>query len=71
VAQLIESRFRADKTDRVISGSSLGGLFAIAAAYKAPGFFAGHIAISPAAGRAERSDEGDAAAGRIETPVVR
>jgi len=50
VAPLIESRFRAEKTDRVISGSSLGGLFAIAAAYKAPGFFAGHIAISPAAG---------------------
>jgi hypothetical protein len=50
VAPLIESRFRAEKTNRVISGSSLGGLFAIAAAYKAPGFFAGHIAISPAAG---------------------
>jgi predicted alpha/beta superfamily hydrolase len=50
VAPLIESRFRAEKTDRVISGSSLGGLFAIAAAYKAPGFFAGHIAISPAVG---------------------
>jgi predicted alpha/beta superfamily hydrolase len=50
VAPLIESRFRAEKTGRVISGSSLGGLFAIAAAYKAPGFFAGHIAISPAAG---------------------
>jgi uncharacterized protein len=50
VAPLIESRFRAEKTDRVISGSSLGGLFAIAAAYKASGFFAGYIAISPAAG---------------------
>lgn len=50
VAPLVESRFRGEKTGRVIGGSSLGGLFAIAAAYKAPGFFAGHIAISPAAG---------------------
>lgn len=49
-APLIESRYRADRTGRVIAGSSLGGLFALAAAYKAPGFFAGHIAISPAAG---------------------
>lgn len=50
VAPLVESRFRGDKAGRVIGGSSLGGLFAIATAYKAPGFFAGHIAISPAAG---------------------
>jgi predicted alpha/beta superfamily hydrolase len=50
VAPMIESRFRGEKTGRILSGSSLGGLFAIAAAYKAPGFFAGHIAISPAAG---------------------
>jgi len=49
-APLVESRFRAEKTGRVISGNSLGGLFAISAAYKAPGFFDGHIAISPAAG---------------------
>ncbi len=48
VAPLIESKFRGEKTDRVISGSSLGGLFALGAAYKEPGFFAGHIAISPA-----------------------
>jgi predicted alpha/beta superfamily hydrolase len=50
VAPLVESRFRGEPSGRVIAGSSLGGLFAIAAAYKAPGFFAGHIAISPAAG---------------------
>lgn len=49
-APLVESRFRAEKSGRVISGNSLGGLFALGAAYKAPGFFAGHIAISPAAG---------------------
>lgn len=50
VAPLIESTYRGDKVDRVIGGSSLGGLFSIGAAYKAPGFFAGHIAISPAVG---------------------
>ncbi len=48
VAPLIETTYRGAKTDRVISGNSLGGLFAIATAYKAPGFFAGHIAVSPA-----------------------
>jgi uncharacterized protein len=48
-APLIESRYRAEKKGRVISGNSLGGLFALATAYKAPGFFDGHIAISPAA----------------------
>jgi predicted alpha/beta superfamily hydrolase len=48
-APLVESRFRGSTADRVISGNSMGGLFAIAAAYMAPDFFAGHIAISPAA----------------------
>jgi uncharacterized protein len=49
VAPLIETQYRGQATDRIISGNSLGGLFAIAAAYQAPDFFAGHIAISPAA----------------------
>jgi len=49
VAPLVESRFRGRTTDRVLSGHSLGGLFTVAAAYKAPGFFMGHIALSPAA----------------------
>ena len=48
VAPLIETRYRGAKTDRVVGGSSLAGLFAIESAYKAPGFFAGHVAISPA-----------------------
>jgi predicted alpha/beta superfamily hydrolase len=48
-APLIESRFRGSTKDRVISGNSMGGLFAAAAAYMAPDFFAGHIAVSPAA----------------------
>jgi predicted alpha/beta superfamily hydrolase len=49
VAPLVEMRYRGAKTNRVIGGNSLGGLFALTAAYQAPGFFAGHIAISPAA----------------------
>ncbi|GGY77366.1 esterase [Cellvibrio zantedeschiae] len=48
-APLIEAKFRGDKKDRVLSGNSLGGLFTITAAYQAPNFFSGFIAISPAA----------------------
>lgn len=48
VAPLIESRYRGLPTGRVIGGSSLAGLFSIYAAYEAPDFFAGHIAVSPA-----------------------
>ena len=47
-APLIETKFRGEKTDRVLAGNSLGGLFTIQAAYEAPDFFAGFIAISPA-----------------------
>jgi predicted alpha/beta superfamily hydrolase len=50
VAPLIEKRYRAAKTERVLAGNSLGGLFTIYAAYAAPGFFEGFVAISPAAG---------------------
>lgn len=49
VAPLIETKYRGEKTDRVLAGSSLGGLFTISTAYKSPDFFAGYIAISPAA----------------------
>jgi uncharacterized protein len=49
VAPLIEAKYRGEKTDRVLAGSSLGGLFTISTAYKLPDFFAGYIAISPAA----------------------
>jgi predicted alpha/beta superfamily hydrolase len=48
-APLVESRFGGSKANRVISGNSLGGLFSLTAAYQAPGFFAGHVAVSPAA----------------------
>ncbi|MEN0035430.1 MAG: alpha/beta hydrolase-fold protein [Cellvibrio sp.] len=49
VAPLIETKYRGEKTDRVLGGSSLGGLFTISTAYKTPDFFTGYIAISPAA----------------------
>lgn len=48
VAPLIETQFRGEKTNRIIAGNSLGGLFTITAAYQAPDFFAGFIALSPA-----------------------
>lgn len=48
VAPLIEKQYRGEKTDRVIAGSSLGGLFTLVAAYQAPDFFSGFIALSPA-----------------------
>lgn len=48
VAPLIERQYRGEKTDRVIAGNSLGGLFTITAAYQAPDFFSGFIALSPA-----------------------
>ncbi len=47
-APLIESKYRAEQTGRVLSGSSLGGLFTMSTAYKDPGFFSAYIAISPA-----------------------
>lgn len=48
VAPLIEGQYRGEKTDRVIAGNSLGGLFTLTAAYKTPDFFSGFIALSPA-----------------------
>lgn len=48
VAPLIETQYRGAKTDRVIAGNSLGGLLTITAAYQAPDFFSGYIALSPA-----------------------
>ncbi len=50
VAPLIETQYRGEKTDRVIAGNSLGGLLTITAAYQAPDFFSGYIALSPAVG---------------------
>ncbi|MDO8343257.1 MAG: alpha/beta hydrolase-fold protein [Cellvibrio sp.] len=48
VAPLIEGQYRGATTDRVIAGNSLGGLLTLTAAYTAPDFFSGFIALSPA-----------------------
>lgn len=50
VVPLVESRYRADKTERALGGSSLGGLFTLYAMYQEPEFFDRYIAISPAVG---------------------
>ena len=49
VAPLIESQYRGSPSDRILSGNSLGGLFALTAAYQSDNFFTGYVAISPAA----------------------
>lgn len=49
VAPLVEKNYRGEKTDRILGGVSLGGLFTLYAAYNQPDFFSGYIAISPAA----------------------
>ncbi len=48
VAPLVESKFRGTTTNRVIAGNSLAGLFTLTAAYNAPDFFSGFVALSPA-----------------------
>ena len=49
VVPFVEKNYRGDNTERALSGSSLGGLFAIYAMYQGPNFFERYIAISPAA----------------------
>lgn len=44
----IESKYRADPTERALSGSSLGGLFTLYAMYEKPTLFKRFISISPA-----------------------
>ena len=48
VAPLVESRYRGEKTGRILGGVSLGGLFTLYAAYDQPDFFSGYISVSPA-----------------------
>jgi predicted alpha/beta superfamily hydrolase len=48
VIPYIESRYRAKKDERAISGSSLGGLFTLYAMYEKPNLFKRFISISPA-----------------------
>lgn len=49
VVPFVEKNYRGDSTERALSGSSLGGLFALYAMYQEPTFFERYIAISPAA----------------------
>lgn len=44
----VESRYRANPRQRVLGGSSYGGLFSLYALYQKPNLFARHIANSPA-----------------------
>ncbi len=46
----IESNYRADKNNRSLLGSSLGGLFALYTLFTHPGMFNGYIATAPAIG---------------------
>lgn len=47
VVPFIEKNYRADDY-RVLTGTSWGGLFSLYAMFEDPGFFQGHIAITPA-----------------------
>jgi predicted alpha/beta superfamily hydrolase len=49
VIPLAESEYRAEPTQRVLSGSSYGGLFTLFALFEKPELFQAYIAISPAA----------------------
>ncbi len=48
VIPLVESRYAADSTKRIIFGQSLGGQFVLYTAMTNPGLFAGYIASNPA-----------------------
>lgn len=48
IIPFVQKEYRVDTTFRVLGGSSLGGIFALYAAYEAPGLFQGVIAASPA-----------------------
>jgi predicted alpha/beta superfamily hydrolase len=50
----IEGRYRVDTTQRIISGSSLGGLFSLYALFEKPDLFQSVIALSPAVGWDDR-----------------
>jgi hypothetical protein len=49
IIPLVESEYRADRSFRVLAGSSLGGLFTLYAMLARPGLFAAYVAASPAA----------------------
>ena len=50
VIPLVEQRYRADPAHRVLSGHSLGGLFALYALFERPELFEAVLSLSPAVG---------------------
>jgi predicted alpha/beta superfamily hydrolase len=50
ILPLIESSYRVDPEQRVLSGASFGGLFALYALFEKPELFSAVVALSPAAG---------------------
>jgi uncharacterized protein len=48
IIPFVEREYRADPNQRVLAGSSLGGLFTLYAMYTRPALFQGYIASSPA-----------------------
>jgi len=49
VLPLIETRYRVDASQRIVSGHSLGGLFTLYALFERPELFASFLSLSPAA----------------------
>jgi len=49
IIPFVERRYRVDSSQRVLGGSSLGGLFALYVLFTKPALFAAYIAPSPAA----------------------
>ncbi len=54
VIPLVEARYQADPGHRILSGHSLGGLFALCALFERPELFHTVLSLSPAAGWDER-----------------
>jgi predicted alpha/beta superfamily hydrolase len=54
VLPTVEQRYRVDASQRVLSGSSLGGLFTLYALIERPDLFQSYLALSPAVGWDDR-----------------
>jgi predicted alpha/beta superfamily hydrolase len=54
VLPAVEQRFRVDASQRILSGSSLGGLFTLYALVEKPELFQAYLALSPAVGWDDR-----------------
>jgi predicted alpha/beta superfamily hydrolase len=68
----IETNYRADSSQRVLMGSSFGGLFSLYAMFAEPGLFGGYVAASPAVPYGNRfvfKQEAEFAAKRHDLPA--